>query len=72
MKLSFGKMILRSGKSYTNYVGCWWYQYTIEACQGKNNFEKEDYSLFAYNQYTIQFWLDNIVSLYEYKAKVKS
>lgn len=63
-------MKLRSGKKY-QIKSLWWYKYTIEACRGRNMYEKEDFSLFDYNKYTVKEWMKKILPLYELNIKNK-
>lgn len=55
-------MKLRSGKKY-KFENCWWYKYTIEACHIEK--EEDDRHLFKYNEYSVKYWLDVILPLYE-------
>jgi hypothetical protein len=55
-------MKLRSGKKY-KFENCWWYKYTIEASHVEKG--EDDRHFFKYNEYSVKYWLDVILPLYE-------
>jgi hypothetical protein len=63
-------MKLRSGKRY-KVEDCWWYKYTIEACNGKNLEEDEDKDLFRYNEHSIKEWYEKVLPLFESRQTIK-